>query len=124
MGKFVSDASMDALLDEIATCTRLDVTSDSATPTNLTNTLADVTITAGDGGGDFTVADGAVDGRKLTITQQADILIDVSGTAKHIVLSLGGTVIYTTTCTDQALVANASNTVTVPAITHTVRDPS
>lgn len=124
MGFFVIDVANDALLDEIATCTRMDVTSDVSTPTDLTNTLANVTLTAGDGNGDFTIADGDVDGRKLTVTQQSSITITGSGTAKHVVLSLAGTIKYATTCTDLVLTAGGGNTVTVPEFIHTVRDPA
>jgi len=123
MSIYVPDNTTDQLLDEIATCTRLDITSDVSTPTDLTNTLANVTLTAGDGNGDYTIADGAIDGRKLTITTQVDIPITSTGTAKHVVLSLGGTIKYITTTSDLSMDYGAgSNVVTTPEFTHTVRD--
>ncbi len=122
MSKSVSNTVIDAALDEIATCTRMDVTSDASTPANLTNTLANVTLTAGDGNGDYTIADGDTSGRKITVAQQADVSITGSGTAKHIVLSLGGTILLTTTCTDQVL--TSGGTVTIPAFTDEIADPA
>lgn len=122
MGKSVSNAVLDAALDEIATCTRLDVTSDVGTPTDLTNSLANVTLTAGDGNGDYVIADGDTSGRKITVSQQADIPITATGTALHVVLSLGGTIKLTTTCTSQAL--TSGGTVTVPAFKDEIADPT
>jgi len=67
MSKFVPNAVIDALLTMVATATRMDVTSDVTTPANLTNTLANITLTAGDGNGDYVIADGTTSGRKITI---------------------------------------------------------
>lgn len=122
MGKSLSNSVFDAALAVIATCTRMDVTSDSSTPANLTNSLADVTLTAGAGNGDYTIADGDVSGRKLTVGQQADVDIDASGTARHVVLSLTGTIHLTTTCTEQAL--TDTGTVTIPAFKIELTDPT
>jgi len=122
MGKFAPNDTIDAMLDEIATCTRLDVTSDSSTPTDLTNTLANVTLTAGDGNGDYTIGDGDSSGRKLAVAEQADVSITGSGDARHIVLSLSSTIKYVTTCTQQTL--TSGGTVTVPTFDIEVADPS
>lgn len=122
MAKFVPDAVIDTLLDEVATATRMDVTSDVGTPTDLTNSLANVTLTAGDGNGDFTIAAGDTSGRKLTVTQQSNVSITSDGTALHVVLSLGGTILDVTTCTSQAL--TSGGTVTFPAWDHEVLDPT
>jgi len=118
MGKFVPDATNDAFLAKLATATRIDVTSDASTPTNLTNTLANTSLA----GGDFTNSDGAVSGRMVTVAQKAGVSITGNGTAKHIVTSLDGTIIDITTCTDQVL--TSGGTVTLPAWTHTIADPT
>jgi hypothetical protein len=124
MAKWSSDLNMDAMLDKIATCTRLVVC--SGQPANFAGiaavALADVAMTAGDGGGDYTKANGDVSGRKLTVEQQASIPIDASGTATHVILDDGTTLLYVTTCTSQAL--TAGGTVTVPAWDIEVADPS
>lgn len=122
MSKFIPDTTIDALLDEIATCTRMDVTSDTTTPTNLTNTLANVTLTAGDGNGDYTIANGDASGRKITISEQTGVSITATGSAQHIVLSLAGVIKAITTCTAQTL--TTGGTVTFPSWKHEVADPS
>ena len=122
MGKAVADGVLDAALAYVAACTRLDVCSDVATPTDLTGSLADVTLTAGDGNGDYVISNGDGTGRKLAIAQQADVEVDVTGTAKHIVLSLTGVIRLVTTCTDQSL--TDGNTVTIPTFDYEISDPT
>lgn len=122
MTAFLPDTTLDAALDEIATCTRLDVVSDTSTPTDLTNTLGNVTLTAGDGNGDYVIADGDVSGRKLTVGAQSDFAVTGTGDAKHIVLSLGGTIKAIATCTTQTL--TSGNTVSTPAFDIEITDPS
>lgn len=126
MAKATPDAVLDVFLDNIAdNCDVLHVC--TTEPANYAGIaaleLANVTLTVGDGNGDYTIANGDTSGRKLTISQQADIDIDTSGTAQHIVLSNGtDTMYYVTTCTSQALVD--TGTVTVPAWDIEIADPS
>lgn len=127
MAKWASDAVMDAALAYVDDCTLLTVC--SAQPTTYaeassTYKLADIALTAGAGNGDYTLANGDTNGRKLTVAQQADVDIDDSGTATHVALSISGssTLVYVTTCTSQAL--TAGGTVTVPAWDIEIADPS
>jgi len=126
MAKWANDNVMDAALDYIATADRLfvckDQPSDYADAAS-TEDLATVTLTAGDGNGDYTIADDT-SGRKVTIAEQATITVDHTGTATHIALGIAGssTLVYVTTCTSQAL--TAGNTVTVPAWKVGIADPS
>jgi len=122
MAKTVHNDVLDDALDRVATATRLDVCSDAGTPTDLTNTLANVTLTAGDGNGDYTIGEGDTNGRKIAVAEQADISITDTGTALHIVLSLSGTILLTTTCTSQAL--TSGGTVTVPTFDYELADPT
>lgn len=122
MGKSVHNDVLDDALDRVATATRLDVTSDAGTPTDLTNTLANVTLTAGDGLGDYVIGEGDTNGRKIAVAQQADISITGTGTALHVVLSLAGTILLTTTCTSQAL--TSGGTVTIPTFDYELADPT
>jgi hypothetical protein len=129
MGKASNDLGLDAALDWFADCDRIFVC--SAQPTNYTEasstyTLADVTVTAGDGNGDFVIANGDTSGRKLTTGAQSSVLIDTSGTATHVTLCKSGdtTLRYVTTCTSQALTANGSNTLNTPAWDIEIADPS
>ncbi len=123
MAKACDDAHFDAMLDNIALATTMHVT--SAQPANHAGiaavSLADVTLTAGDGNGDYTIANGDTSGRKLTVAQQSAITIDNTGTATHVVTT-DGTNIYVTTCTSQAL--TSGGTVTVPAYDIEIADPT
>ena len=128
MAKSVTDAVLDAALDHVADAgDRLFVC--SSEPTNYTEAsstymLAQHTMTEGDGGGDYTIANGDTSGRKLTVSQQADISITNSGTAGHVCIadSVGTVLLIVTTCTSQAL--TSGNTVTVPAFDMEIADPS
>jgi hypothetical protein len=124
MAKAAPDAMIDASLDYAAASTRLVVCSSQPTTyTEATSTyaLADVTIDSSD----FAKANGDVSGRKLTVAAQNGVLIDTSGTALHVALvSVSDTTLrYVTTCTSQALTANGSNTVNVPAWDIEIADP-
>ena len=127
MTKFVPDDTIDVLLDKVATATKMDAVSDVSTPTNLTNSLASVSMTPGTSG-DFTIAAGDVSGRKVTVAQKASVSISTSGTARHIVLTdtSGGsdTIVDITTCTDQVLSTGGGGTVTFPSWSHEVLDPT
>ena len=124
MAKFASDAVLDASLAKIATATSQSVC--SAQPTTRTEAvttymLATVTVTPGDGNGDFDIANDT-SGRKVTVAEQADTTITNSGDATHIAYTDGSDVLYVTTCTLQAL--TAAGTVTVPAHKFNIQDPT
>jgi hypothetical protein len=120
MAKFAPDTVLDEMLNRIATATRLVVC--SGQPANFAGiaavALADVVVDSGD----FTVSDGDTNGRKVRVAQQANVPIDVSGTATHIVLDDGSTLLYVTTNTSQAL--TSGGTVTVPAWDVEIADPT
>lgn len=122
MAKAANDVFIDGGLDRIDDCVTLTVC--SAQPANFAGIaavkLAEVTLTAGAGNGDYTKADGDTNGRKLTIAQQASIAITASGSATHVVLD-DGVDIYVTTCTTQVL--TSGGTVTVPAWDIEIADP-
>lgn len=126
MAKATPDAVLDLMLINIALSDELFVC--SGEPANYAGiaavALATVALTPGDGNGDFVIAN-HTSGRKLTVAQQAAIPIDVTGTATHIVLAVGGAtdvLKQVTTCTSQALVD--TGTVTVPAYIISVADPT
>jgi len=115
MAKFTDDSVLDAALAKVATATRLVVT--SGQPANFAGiaavALADVVMTAGAGNGDYTLANGDVSGRKLIVAAQSAVPVDTTGTATHVCLDDGTTLLHVTTCTSQAL--TSGNTVNVPA---------
>lgn len=120
MTKFASDSVLDALLDKVATGTILTVCSTQPTTRTeavTTYKLADVVIDSGD----FTKSD-ATSGRKVTISQQDNISIDTTGTAAHVAICDGSNLLYVTTVTSQVL--TSGNTLTIPAWTISVSDPS
>ena len=127
MAKSINDTVLDAALDIIATGTEITVC--SAQPTtyaeaHTTYMLAAHVLTPGDGNGDFTISNGDASGRKVRVTQQADITITNSGTATHVAITVTGTntLLLVTTCTSQAL--TAGNTVTIPAFDDEIADPT
>lgn len=123
MAKFMSDASANAMLDFIATATRMSVC--SAQPANFAGiaavSLANVTMTAGNGN-DYTHSDVPAGGRRTTVAQKANITVNTSGDATHIVLDDGTQLIYGTTCATQALASGG--TTTVPSWNIDINDPT
>lgn len=113
MAKWQNDLMLDAALDYVAGSV-FEVAC-SAQPANYAGiaavALADVALT----GGDFTKANGDTSGRKVTMVAKGGVTIDSSGTATHIALHDGSTLLYVTTCTSLALTAGAGNTVSFPA---------
>lgn len=107
MAKSVPDAVMDVLLDEIATSNRMDVTSDTNTPSDLTNSLANVTMASGD----FTKSQGdaGAGSRKLAIAAKSGVPVTANGTPHHVVLSVGGTTFkLITTCSGPDLTTGSN----------------
>jgi len=120
VAKKADDTVLDGLLNIIDNATRMVVT--SAEPANFAGiaavALADVVIDTGD----FTDANGDTNGRKVTIGAQTGVTIDSSGTATHVCLDDGSTLLFVTTCTSQAL--TAAGTVDIPAFDIEVADPT
>lgn len=123
MAKSATDAVLDGTLDIIATGTLLTVC--NAEPTTYTEAattykLADVVLD----GADFTKANGDTSGRKITVSAQADVPIDTTGTATHVAISTtsGSLLRVVTTCTSQSL--TSGGTVTVPAFDFEISDPA
>lgn len=122
MAKWQNDAMLDAALNYLKNNAGT-VTVCNAQPTTnaeaiTTFALADVAVDSSD----LTVGNGDTSGRKVTVGAQAAVLIDTSGTATHIALTGAGTLLYVTTCTSQALIANGSNTVDIPAFDIEIAD--
>lgn len=120
MAKQVHDTVLDGALNIIDNATRMVVC--SAEPANFAGiaavALADVVMA----GGDFTDANGDTNGRKVTVAAKSAVPVDTSGTATHISLDDGTTLLYVTTCTSQAL--TAANTVNIPAWDIEIADPT
>jgi|WetSurMetagenome_2_1015567.scaffolds.fasta_scaffold58546_2 hypothetical protein len=92
MGFSVPDAVMDKNLDEVALSDRLFLCSQQpATYAEAATTynLATITLTAGDGNGDWTKGNGDVSGRKLTLAEQTGTGTN-PGTANHVAFGVNG----------------------------------
>jgi len=118
--QWIHDSALDACHAYVATCTRVDIVSDAGTPANLNNTLANVTVTAGTGNGDWTIGNGDVSGRKLNLTEQADVPITGTGIGRKVVYSLSGTIIYWYSITEISL--TASGTITIATYDIEIKD--
>jgi len=123
MAKQVHNDVLDGMLNVIKnSATSQLVCSGSAAPVDRAAALVAALATAAMTGVDFTVADD-VSGRKVTSAPKAGVLINVSGTATHVCYIDATRLLYTTTCDPQALVANTTNTVSLPGWKISVGDP-
>lgn len=123
MAKVLADAVLDAALAKVATCTKL--TFCSSQPANYAGIaavkLVDVTLTAGDGNGDYVIADDT-SGRKLTVGAQTGMTPSANGTVTYAVLDDGATLLAATTVTSQAV--TTAQTWNSPAFKISIADPS
>jgi len=121
----VLDAMLDYIVDEgdqLCICNAEPTTKTEADTTFMIakSSVNDVSATA--------AQDGDTSGRKVTIPENfaegSALTITNTDTATHVAIidSVGGVLLYVTTCTSQALTAPGS--VTVPAWDIEVRDPS
>lgn len=119
MAKAIPDVTMDPSLDKFATSTRM--VAASGQPANFAGIaavlLASVTVASGD----FTKADDT-SGRKVTVAAKNTVSVTNSGTATHVSLDDGSTLLAVTTCTSQAL--TAGNTVNFPSWKWNIQDPT
>lgn len=125
MARSALDALPDAYLDELALGNIMTLC--NAEPTTRTQAvttfaLADVTLTPGNGGGDFTIANGDTNGRKVTVTAQSAVPVDVTGTATHVAICDGTRLLFVTTCGSTAL--TSGGTADIAAFKIEVADPT
>ena len=120
MGKLAIDAMMDAALDYIRT-NGTELYLCTAEPTDRANAIA-ISLIAAATPSYAANADGDVSGRKMTVQQLADQALTGSGTANHIAICSGTTLLYVTTCPAQAL--TSGGTVTINAWDIEIADPT
>ncbi len=72
----------------------------------------------------YTLANGDVSGRKVTVAAKSGVSVGTTGTATHLVLALttDSTLRLVTTCASQAV--TAGGTVDIPAWKYEVQDPA
>jgi len=104
MAKMIDDAVLDAALDKLATADAM-VLCDTQ-PANHAGlaavALATEVMVAGDGNGDYDIAND-VSGRKLTMVAQAAVDVDAAGDGDHVALDDGTTLLAVTTCSTQTV---------------------
>ena len=120
MGKSTDNSVFDAALNEIATATTMTLC--SAEPANYAGIAAVALADAVMAGGDYTNADGDVNGRKVTMTAQAGEAVDATGSGNHVCLDDGVTLLYVTTC--DAISVTSGGTVDFPAWDIEFADPT
>lgn len=119
MAKFANTLIHDGSLNLIKNATGMSVcTTQPTTRTEAVTTYMLATTTPAFTG----PATGSPDGRQVQMNQATSVSITNSGTALHVALTDGSNLLYVTTCTSQAL--TAGGTVTIPAWTVTIRDPT
>jgi|SRR5690348_4918536 len=124
MAKSVSSAVLDAALNIIKTGVSNRMVVCSSQPTTYaeltTFKLAEAAMVTGD----YTLANGDVSGRKVTVGAKTGLTITANGTATHVGLgnSTGSTLDLVTTCTSQAL--NTGGTVDVPSWKYEINQPT
>lgn len=130
MAKFASDDIMDAALniivnnaDQLVVCAGQPLTyADATTDTGSGgNALGETPID----GTDFTLANGDVSGRKVTVAAQSGIAVDVGGTADHVAIvddTNTRLLLVTTLSSSQAV--SAGGTMDVDAFDEEIQDPS
>lgn len=107
MAKKVDNSVLDGAFAIVDNAIRMAVC--SAEPANFAGIAAVTLAQATMAPGDFTVADGDVSGRKVTVAAKLGVSITASGTANHVVLHDNAAVLhYATTCASQALVSGGT----------------
>ena len=122
MAKFIHDDVLDAALNVIKTNANI-MTVCNAQPTTraeaiTTYALADVAMATGD----FTLANGDTNGRKITVAAKNGVTVDVTGTALYVAICDGTRLLLVTTCTSQVI--TAGNTINIPTFDDEIADPS
>jgi hypothetical protein len=124
MAKFANDDVMDAALNlvksnatRMVACTGQPATYAEA---NTTMKLAEVTMASAD----FTLANGATSGRRITVAAKSAVPITATGTANHVALLdvANSRLLYVTTAPGQALTSGA--TVAIGAWDIEISDPA
>ncbi|QXQ05509.1 hypothetical protein KX816_14885 [Sphingosinicellaceae bacterium] len=101
MGKYVNPVVLDGALGIVTTATRMVALSGEPADYAAANAgkLAESALTTAD----FTIAAGDISGRKVTVAAKSGLTVTTAGTADHIALLDGSSLLYVTTCPTQGL---------------------
>ena len=120
MAKKVDDSVLDGTLDIIDTSTVMFVT--DVEPADRAAAVTASLISTHTMTGSMVKAAGTPSGRQITTAAQSDVAITGDGTANHVCIADGTTLLLVTTCTSQGL--SSGGTVTIPAFIYTSLDPT
>lgn len=120
MVKSVDDSVPDAALNRIATATAQHAC--SAAPANQAGLAAVSLASTPMSSGDYTIANGDVSGRKMTMASKSGSTISSTGTANHTAFTDGTTLLLVTEATPQAL--TAGNPITFGSFDYEIEDPT
>lgn len=108
-------------VDKMVLCSDAPTTYAEATATYA---LADIALSSGSGG-DMTIGDGVVSGRKLTVAAKNNVDVDAAGDGDHVALVITGSEIlaYVTSLTTEKTGLEIGDKVNFPTWNIELRDP-
>ena len=119
MAKFMPDATLDARLDLVSTAVVQHLC--QGQPTTFADIASLTRAVVAMTGGDFTKANGPVDGRQVTVGAKSDVAVTANGTGDHVALATASVLLSVTTC--DAVAVTTADTVNFPAWNDRERDP-
>lgn len=115
----VFDVSLQYLKDNVTKIVMCSQEPTNYTEANATYALAPVTVT----GTDFTIANGATDGRKVTVAQKTGQTVTANGTITHAAwLDVSNTALLAVTKLSTNRAVTTADTITMPAHFVALRD--
>lgn len=120
MAKFLTNTALDQRLDYTATATAMHLCQGQPTQfSDIAGLTRAVVVMAG---GDFTKANGPVDGRQLTVAAKNDVPVTANGNGDHVALVSATELLEVFTC--DLVAVTTSDTVNFPAFNTRTRQPT
>jgi hypothetical protein len=115
MAKYTDDYVLDGSALRVAEGNELRICAGQPTSfaDSTTRRLGSIAMTPGTGGGDYSLANGDVNGRKVTVAAQTGIAVATTGTADHVAIvdTVNSRLLHATTMPSQTVTAgNTANT--------------
>ena len=119
MAKFLPDAALDQRLDYTSTGTAMHLC--QGQPNQFSDIAAITRAVVVMAGGDFTKANGPVDGRQLTVAAKSDVPVTADGNGDHIAIVSASVLLEVFTC--DLVAVTTADTVNFPAFNTRTLDP-
>lgn len=121
MAKFLPDNALDQRLDyNSANCSAMHLC--QGQPTQFSDIAAMTRAVVGMAPGDFTKANGPIDGRQLQSGVKSDIAVTADGTCDHVAWASASLLLEVFTCT--SLPVTTADTVNFPVVNTRTRQPT